>query len=81
MFECRGKAYIATLAGNSLRFLGKFFGFFKWWSRWIVSRPSKKTEEKPLNSRVRYNLMIFPIRQKTPGGSLDTGILPHSGNS
>jgi hypothetical protein len=32
----------------------------------IVSRPSKKTEEKPLNPRVYCHLPIFPMSLRNP---------------
>jgi len=34
----------------------------------IVSRPLKKTEEKPLNSRVYCHLLIFPMSLRNPLG-------------
>ena len=47
----------------------------------IVSRPLKKTEEKPLNSTVYCYLLISQCPLETLWGSLDTHIMPHSGNS
>jgi hypothetical protein len=47
----------------------------------IVARSLKKTEEKTLNSRVYCHFLISQCPLETLRASLDTRIMPHSGNS